>query len=74
MPASGNRYIIEINIPRKVVYDSHFYYLQWPEFGFNPILINVVRDPIERQISKEEYLLTLSTILVQKLIYNLLCL
>ena len=46
----------EIDISRKTVYDSHFYYLDWQKFGINPILINVVRDPIQRLISKEEYL------------------
>ncbi len=37
----------------KLVWNSHIYYVDFKQFNFNPIFINVVRDPIQRMISKE---------------------
>ena len=37
----------------KLVWENHFYYVDFKKFNFNPILMNVVRDPIQRMISKE---------------------
>ena len=39
----------------KLFYDRHFYYVEWKKFGFNPILINIIRDPVERVLSKFSY-------------------
>ena len=37
----------------KLVWSSHIYYVDFKKFNFNPILMNVVRDPVQRMISKE---------------------
>ncbi len=37
----------------KLAFNSHIYYLDYEKFNFNPILMNHVRDPVERIISKE---------------------
>ncbi len=37
----------------KLAFNSHIYYLDYEKFNFNPILMNHVRDPVERMISKE---------------------
>ncbi len=37
----------------KLVWSNHFYYVDFNKFNFNPILMNVVRDPVQRMISKE---------------------
>merc|ERR1719354_337699 len=40
----------------RLVYDRHMYYLDWKKFVFNPSLINIVRDPVQRFISKYYYM------------------
>ncbi len=37
----------------KLAFNSHIYYLDYEKFNFNPILMNHIRDPVERMISKE---------------------
>ena len=37
----------------KIVWNSHIYYVDFKKFNFNPIFMNVVRDPVQRMISKE---------------------
>ncbi|XP_023349650.1 uronyl 2-sulfotransferase [Eurytemora carolleeae] len=40
----------------KVVFDRHFYYVDWKRLGIQPILINMIREPVERVISQFYYL------------------
>ncbi len=47
----------EMNTEGKLVWNSHIYYLDYKKFKFNPILVNVVRDPVQRIISKERPIL-----------------
>ncbi len=37
----------------KLLFSSHFYYVDFKQFELNPIWMNVVRDPVQRMISKE---------------------
>ena len=45
--------IQSMSMEGKVVFSSHFYYVDFKQFEFNPIMVNVVRDPVQRMISKE---------------------
>jgi len=42
-----------LNSKGKLVGYGHMYYINFQKFNFNPILMNVVRDPVQRMISKE---------------------
>ena len=43
-----------IGSERKIVFSSHFYHVDFKKLRFNPIMVNVVRDPVQRMISKEK--------------------
>ena len=44
---------IQLLTQDKLVWNSHIYYVDFKKFNFNPIYMNVVRDPVQRMISKE---------------------
>ena len=43
-----------IGSKRKILFSSHFYHVDFKKLRFNPIMVNVVRDPVQRMISKEK--------------------
>ncbi len=49
----GIRRMQSKNSRGKLIGTGHVYYVNYKKFNFNPILVNVVRDPVQRLISKE---------------------
>jgi len=44
------------NRDSKIVYDRHMYHIDWERHGVEATLINVVREPVKRLVSKFHYL------------------